>query len=289
MKSTKAFLITVLVFVLSVSQAQVINGTWTGNYAKTLLSFNPRTLIIELSVHNDSLLTGASHLYYGGGKYEHHKITGKYNPRDSTAKFSESMVETNLGMGAYDVLYEVKLVDNGSNWQLSGRWKGTKSPFGFMPFNKVWLEKPKDSIVKKDTIPEAVIPAKENKVIVNKDSIKLNRQVDIQKIIEVSSAEKDSIHIAVYDNGEIDQDSISVYVNDQPVLLHRLITDKPLSFYLTLEKGRQFQKIKMIAENLGTVPPNTALMIITTKKKRYEVRLSSDLDKNAVVEFVLLE
>ena len=289
MRSTKLFLIAVLFLCIAKANAQVINGTWTGNYAKTLLSFNPRTLIIELSLHNDSILTGASHLYYGGGKYEHHKITGKFNPRDSSAKFSESMIETNLAMGAYDVVYDVKLVSNGNNWRLEGKWKGTDSPFGYMPFNKVWLEKPKDSIIKKDTLAIPVALGNTNNTIVLKDSLKLSRKTDIQKIIEVPKAEKDSIKVAVYDNGEIDHDTISVYLNDKPVLQHQLITDKPLVFYLSLDKEQQFQKIKMVAENLGTVPPNTALMIISTKQKRYEVRLSSDLDKNAVVEFVLLD
>ena len=289
MKFSPFYLFAIFVSTLSISNAQVINGTWKGNYARTILAMNPRVLIIELSLYNDTMITGASHLYYGGGRYEHHKIRGKFNPGDSTAKFYESLVETNLGIGVFEVFYDVKLIYAGNNWRLAGRWKGTNSIFGFMPFNKVSLEKPKDSLVKKDTLPDPVVSSPVNPTDNPKDSIKLNRQTDIQKIIEVSNAEKDSIQVTVYDNGEIDHDTISVYLDDQPVLLHRLITDKPLSFYLSLEKDRQFQKIKMIAENLGTVPPNTALMIITTKHKRYEVRLSSDLDKNAVVEFVLLE
>jgi len=289
MKFARFSFIALFILMYSVSHAQVLNGTWSGNYARTLLTMNPQVLIIEISLYNDTMITGASHLYYGGGRYEHHKIKGKFNPRDSTAKFSESLVETNIGIGVYEVFYDVKLIASGNNWRLSGRWKGTNSFLGFMPYNKVWLEKPKDSVIIKDSIvmPQVITPVKQ--IVIQKDSIKLNRQADIQKIIEVSQAEKDSILVTVYDNGEIDHDTISVYLDDEPVLLHRLITDKPLSFYLSLDKDRQFQKIKMIAENLGTVPPNTAVMIIKTKHTRYEVRLSSDLDKNAVVEFVLLE
>ena len=289
MRFIYAFLIVALFFDHTVAHTQVINGTWTGNYSKTLLSMNPSSLIIELSVHNDSILTGASHLFYGNGRYEHHKITGKFNAPDSSAKFAESFIETNLSMGVFEVLYDVKLISNGANWRLEGRWKNTNSKFGFMPFNKVWLERPKDTIVQKSTTFKPVTPIQAVPAIIQKDSIKLNRKADVQKIIEVSKAEKDSIQLAVYDNGEIDNDTISVYLNDIPVLRNRMITDKPLSLYLSLDKDKQFQKIKMVAENLGSVPPNTAVMIITTKQKRYEVRLSSDLDKNAVVEFVLLD
>jgi hypothetical protein len=39
----------------------------------------------------------------------------------------------------------------------------------------------------------------------------------------------------------------------------------------------------MFAENLGTMPPNTALMVITDGINRYEVFLSSSLSQNATV------
>ncbi len=289
MRTFYACLIIALFSNYTTANSQVINGTWTGNYSRTLFNMNPSSLVIELSVHNDSILSGASHLFYGSGRYEHHKITGKFNPRDSSAKFFESLIETNLSMGVFEVFYDVKLISNGANWRLEGRWKNTNSRFGFMPFNKVWLEKPKDTLSQKDITIKPIVPNLTVPVIIQKDSIKLNRKADLQKIIEISKKEKDSIHLAVYDNGEIDNDTISVYLNDIPVLMNSMITDKPLSIYLSLDKDKQFQKIKMVAENLGSVPPNTAIMIITTKQKRYEVRLSSDLDKNAVVEFVLLD
>ena len=43
----------------------------------------------------------------------------------------------------------------------------------------------------------------------------------------------------------------------------------------------------MVADNLGSIPPNTALMIITTGGKRYQLFISSDKQKNAkvVVEY----
>jgi hypothetical protein len=39
----------------------------------------------------------------------------------------------------------------------------------------------------------------------------------------------------------------------------------------------------MFAENLGLIPPNTALMVITDGKKKYEIRLASNLEKNATI------
>ena len=42
----------------------------------------------------------------------------------------------------------------------------------------------------------------------------------------------------------------------------------------------------MYAENLGEIPPNTALMVVTDGENRYEVRISSDLEKSGVIRFV---
>jgi hypothetical protein len=39
----------------------------------------------------------------------------------------------------------------------------------------------------------------------------------------------------------------------------------------------------MFADNLGSIPPNTALMIVNDGKKRYELRLTSNLEKSATI------
>ena len=39
----------------------------------------------------------------------------------------------------------------------------------------------------------------------------------------------------------------------------------------------------MYAENLGSIPPNTGLMIVMDGDKRYEVRFSADLKTNAAI------
>ena len=42
----------------------------------------------------------------------------------------------------------------------------------------------------------------------------------------------------------------------------------------------------MYADNLGSIPPNTALMVVTDGGNRYEVRISSDLQKSGLIRFV---
>ncbi len=95
--------------------------------------------------------------------------------------------------------------------------------------------------------------------------------------------EGDSLSVDFYDNGEIDGDSISVFFNDQLLAFNRKLSTRAVHFTLGLDKSREYNTLSMFADNLGTIPPNTALMIITDGKNRYEVRLSSDLKQNGAI------
>ena len=108
------------------------------------------------------------------------------------------------------------------------------------------------------------------------------RRTDIVKTIDI---EQPTFHLAFYDNGEIDGDSITVFYNGKVVLSHQRLSDKPVSLTLTLDKNAPENIVTMYADNLGTIPPNTALMIVTDGGKRYEVRMESDYGKSGSVIF----
>lgn len=100
------------------------------------------------------------------------------------------------------------------------------------------------------------------------------------KDIEVES---DSVRISFYDNGDIDGDTISVFLNKQPILVKQGLTAKALNLYFSLDSLREINELSMFAENLGLYPPNTALMVLTDGVNRYEIYLSSSLVQNATV------
>ncbi|MBD0289520.1 MAG: hypothetical protein ICV79_29490, partial [Flavisolibacter sp.] len=58
---------------------------------------------------------------------------------------------------------------------------------------------------------------------------------------------------------------------------------------ITIDAAHPHHELVMVAENLGSIPPNTSLMIITTGTQRYEVFISSTEQKNAKVAFDLKE
>lgn len=106
------------------------------------------------------------------------------------------------------------------------------------------------------------------------------RKNSYSKDIEVES---DSIRISFYDNGDIDGDTISVFLNNQPVMVQQALSSRSMNLFLTLDNTKDINELSMFAENLGKFPPNTALMVITDGINRYELYLSSSLTSNAAV------
>ena len=109
------------------------------------------------------------------------------------------------------------------------------------------------------------------------------RKAELVKEIKVDTG---TIRIDFYDNGQIDGDTISVYVNNMPAVSNKLLSTKPVSITVKIDLKRAEQEVIMVGENLGTIPPNTALMIINAGNKRYQLYLTSDETKNAMVRFI---
>jgi hypothetical protein len=93
----------------------------------------------------------------------------------------------------------------------------------------------------------------------------------------------DSVLVSFYDNGDIDDDTISVFLNKRPVLTRRGLSSRALNIYIGLDSAVEINELSMFADNLGKFPPNTALMVISDGQKRYELYLSSSLKNNASV------
>lgn len=96
--------------------------------------------------------------------------------------------------------------------------------------------------------------------------------------------ESDSLVLTLYDNGEVDGDTVSVLMNGEIIFAKEGLSTKANSKTIYAGKGmRDSLSLVMYAENLGSIPPNTGLLIIMDGEKRYEVRFSADLKTNAAI------
>jgi hypothetical protein len=149
------------------------------------------------------------------------------------------------------------------------------------PVNNKPITVPADVIAGNSPVTAAVAPAVVDEVTEKKLIEKFESRKNIySKDIEI---EGDSVRISFYDNGDIDGDSISVFLNKNPVLVKHFINDRALNIYLALDSTKEINELGMLAENLGKIPPNTALMIITDGINRHEIYLSSSLTQNATI------
>lgn len=109
-----------------------------------------------------------------------------------------------------------------------------------------------------------------------------SRENEVVKTIVIPNNE---IIVKLYDNGTIDHDTVSVYLDKKLVISRQMLTTQPITVKLTLDEENPYHELVMVAENLGEIPPNTSLMVVSAGDKQYEVRITSTEQKNAVVIF----
>jgi hypothetical protein len=126
---------------------------------------------------------------------------------------------------------------------------------------------------------EKIIPSKEIKTFAKQPETG-QRKTEIIRRISFSS---DSIVISLYDNGEIDGDTVSIILNGKEILSKQGLTAKAVTKTIYAADIGDSSELVMYAENLGRIPPNSGLLIIQSGYERYQVRFSGDLQNSSAV------
>jgi hypothetical protein len=259
--------------------AQDINGIWKGKIVMAPSGCFPvYNIELQLQVAG-TRITGTAYHFSDSLNYIKENFEGNYN-RDSnliiikeigivTFKIKEDCVPC---IKTYTLTYHRGGGNVVTEEQLRGSWA---TPSGKAIDGKTICE-PGTIVLtrfeKSSFKPELKLPPSLTK-----------RKAELVKEIKVDTG---SIKIDFYDNGQIDGDTISVYVNNMPVVSNRMLKTQPISVSIKIDNIRTMQEVIMVGENLGSIPPNTALMIVTAGDKRYQLYLTSDEQKNAMVRFL---
>jgi len=276
----RAFACLVLAFLPRLLSAEDLNGIWKGT-----LTQGPggcySQYFIELQINfSSNNIIGKAYDYYDTSKYVKMSFTGRYNPQTHRMVLIENKVlqysiphDCAPCMKTYDLIYSV----NGKEETLSGEWKGhLMDRQNACPPGKI-------SLIKSEHSDFPVDIEQTDTLITLQQSLHLQpRKEDLQKTVVVDSPR---IKIELYDNAEIDNDTITVLINNKLLLYRQMLTDKPLTLYFNAFPGVEYELV-MYADNLGTIPPNTALMVVTAGRQKFEVFLSSSEEKRAAVRFV---
>ncbi|MEO5650077.1 MAG: hypothetical protein ABIR03_09155 [Ginsengibacter sp.] len=142
---------------------------------------------------------------------------------------------------------------------------------------------------KKQSLPEEAVEEKMN-TLINNSSKKImpiaaaeisKREIETIRTVEII---QDSLVFSLYDNGTVDGDTVSVLLNGHVIMPRVGLLERAYNktIYLTPEMGDSINII-MYAENLGSIAPNTGLLVIRDGGIDYEIRFSGDLKKNSAI------
>lgn len=144
------------------------------------------------------------------------------------------------------------------------------------------VTEPEKNTVKRNTNPVVI---DKPKPIPSNITIPLKTRSRENELVKTLTVNNEEISIRLYDNGEIDGDTISVYLDGMPIISNRGLSAQPITLNLKMDENNTDHVLVMVAENLGRIPPNTSLMIVQDGDKRYQVSISSTKQKNAMVQF----
>jgi hypothetical protein len=236
--------------------AQNINGFWKGTLSMTGGCFPVNNIELQIQL-NESQLSGDSYHYLDVDNYVKKNFTGSYDAGSKKLVLQEGSVTTFKIRPECKVCikkYELTYSRNGNVETLTGGWTGKIMGTNFnCDAGNIVLTRIKQSAFRE--IPEVAV-------------------------------DTGQLRLDFYDNNLIDGDSITVVVNGKIILTNQKLTAKPITAFVTIDLQHTFQEVEMRAENEGSIPPNTALLIVTAGDKRYQIFLSSTESKSAKVRFV---
>ncbi len=317
MKTNSLFLLCLLPMLVA---AQAFTPRWYGRAeTKTRVTYN--SYLCELQIgKSGNRVTGTLNYYFGQQAYRV-QISGVYRPQTQTIELNpfrlKSHFATNENSPDCEVDGSLTLYTDGGDSVLYGQINPVAKYRNMCPVLTIGLNKevmpdpggdpdlpetddpaaqvqgnmlkdtlPAETILQPVITPEPVTaPAKVMPEITGRDSGKpvnppeFNRRTFEQgPLIESAS---DTITLHLYDNGQVDNDTVTVYFNRKPVVWRQRLSVSPIEIQLILEPGEN--EVAMFADNLGHIPPNTALCLIFAAGKRYDINLESSFASNGTV------
>ena len=250
------FALIILLCLAPFLKAQDLNGFWSGRLAMPGGCFGTNNIELQLHIKGTTVF-GDSYHFENVNFYVKKKLSGTYDTAAKKLILHEEYVTTFHIPNTCTICiknFYLRYSKEGNVETLDGNWDGKILNTGMdCSTGPITLSRIKESAFKE--IPEVVV-------------------------------DTGTIRLDFYDNATIDGDSITVMVNKDVVVSHQLLSAKPVTTYVTVDLSNTFFEIEMVAENEGSIPPNTALLIITAGNKKYQLFLSSTKTKSAMIRII---
>ena len=256
----KYFLLACLLSVFAlVMSAQDVSGFWKGELTFVGGCFAKNNIELQLKLVGDGVY-GSSYHYLDVNNYIRKEASGYYEPKNRKLVVQEGAVTAQLLVDRCSICikkFQFLYRKDGDKEFLDGFWtgklQGTNIDCG--TGGTITLSRTFTPTFKEDKIPE----------------------------LKVDTGE---VQMRFYDNATVDGDSISVRVNNQVVLSNHRLSEKPGLAVAKVSLETPIVEVEMIAENLGSIPPNTAFLEVISGSVYHRLFMVSTKNKSAKVRFV---
>ena len=104
------------------------------------------------------------------------------------------------------------------------------------------------------------------------------------EVIRTIDFKSDSLTLTLYDNGIVDGDTVSVILNGEVIIPKQGLSEQAYRKVIKIPPGSADSlQLVLYAENLGSIAPNSGLLIIEDGSERYEVRFKGDMKNSSAV------
>jgi hypothetical protein len=257
-----------------------LNGIWKGTLTQGPGGCYPQ-YYLELQINfNGDRLTGKAYDYYDKEHFVKMSFSGRYNPQTHRLVIIENQVlqaDIPIDCEPCTKTYDLNYSKNGEQEELNGNWKGVYSNKQLVcPPGRIRLQRATQSDFPVDI-------EQSDTLIALQKTLKLQpREPTLVKTIILHSAD---VKIDLYDDAEIDHDTVTVLINNKLLLYRQMLTDRPLTIHFNAFPNTPYELV-MYADNLGDIPPNTALMMVTCGPDKIKANMSSTEQASATVRFI---
>ncbi len=265
---------------VAAASAQDISGIWRGELLQGPNGCYPKYFIeLQLQLH-DKEIQGITYDYYDTTKFVKLNFKGRLNTVSKRMVLIENkVIEFKIPGNCVPCIktYDLTWKKQDNQEELTGTWKGSKMGSNeSCPPGTLFLKRVSASAFKNEELLQDKQLAE-----IQKNLPPIFRKTELIQTIIVDAP---SLKVQLYDNGQIDGDTISVFLNQQLIVYKKALTEKAITLEIPVHESKDYEMV-MFAESLGTIPPNTALMVVSSGTKKYEIYLSSSEQKSAAVRF----
>ena len=276
----RSLLLATLLTVFGMARGEDLNGIWKGTLTQGPGGCYPQ-YFLELQINSSGdRLTGKAYDYYDKAHFVKMSFTGRYNPITHRLVLIENHImeadipgECEACIKTYDLNYS----KNGNEEELTGDWKGVYSAKKLVcPPGRIRLKRATQSDFPVDI-------EQSDTLIALQKSLHLLPRTD--SLINTITLHSPDVKIDLYDDAEIDHDTVTVLINNKLLLYRQMLTDRPLTIHFNAFPNTVYELV-MYADNLGDIPPNTALLMVTSGAEKYKAFMSSSEQTTATIRFV---